>query len=279
MLQKIAVISDIHGNLEALKTVLNDAKARGVDKIICLGDIIAKGSHPSECIKLIKENCDVVVRGNCDRHFTTEYNLEEVSDNEKKRIVWNQNKLSQEEKTYLHNLPFSYEFYLSGSLVRVFHATPYKDNVAIDTENDFATKYEMFKGTEKTVTSRVADVVVFGHIHHCFAERFYNRTLLNAGSVGNTHDIIRNDERDADERETTQAVYLILEGALDEKEYGSPMSWQFIRLPYDMEKELSESKDNIEYDEFMYELKYGRYRNMKKVYANLRKAGVNTDLI
>ena len=45
MLQKIAIISDIHGNIEALQAVLADAKARGVDKIICLGDIIAKGSH------------------------------------------------------------------------------------------------------------------------------------------------------------------------------------------------------------------------------------------
>ena len=40
---KIAIISDIHGNLEALKSVLNDIKNRNIDKIYCLGDIIAKG--------------------------------------------------------------------------------------------------------------------------------------------------------------------------------------------------------------------------------------------
>ena len=45
---RIAIISDIHGNLEALKTTLQDIERRNVDKIICLGDIIAKGVHHKE---------------------------------------------------------------------------------------------------------------------------------------------------------------------------------------------------------------------------------------
>ena len=77
----------------------------------------------------------------------------------------------------------------------------------------------------------------------------------------------------------TEAVFLILVGVLGTEKYGAPSSWQFIRLPYNMDKELENSRENLEYDEFMYELKYGRYRNMKKVYANLEKAGVNTKLI
>ena len=50
---KIAFISDIHGNLEALKATLEDIEKRKVDKIICLGDIIAKGIHSKECLDLI----------------------------------------------------------------------------------------------------------------------------------------------------------------------------------------------------------------------------------
>ena len=46
---KIAIISDIHGNLEALKATLKDINKKQVDKIICLGDTIAKGIHPHEC--------------------------------------------------------------------------------------------------------------------------------------------------------------------------------------------------------------------------------------
>ena len=51
---RIAIISDIHGNLEALTTTLKDIRKRNIDKIICLGDIIAKGNHSVECLKLIK---------------------------------------------------------------------------------------------------------------------------------------------------------------------------------------------------------------------------------
>ena len=53
---KIAIISDIHGNLEALDATLKDIAKRKVDKIICLGDIIAKGTHPKECLERIKKN-------------------------------------------------------------------------------------------------------------------------------------------------------------------------------------------------------------------------------
>ena len=56
---KIAIISDMHGNLEALKATLKDIEKRKVDKIICLGDIIAKCVHPKECIELIREKCEM----------------------------------------------------------------------------------------------------------------------------------------------------------------------------------------------------------------------------
>ena len=74
---RIAIISDIHGNLEAMNETLKDIRKRNVDKIICLGDIIAKGVHSKECIRLVKENCDIVLQGNCDRHFSEEHSLEE----------------------------------------------------------------------------------------------------------------------------------------------------------------------------------------------------------
>ena len=66
---RIAIISDIHGNLEALKATLKDIEKRKVDKNICLGEIIAKGVHPKECLSLIRKNCEIVLQGNCDVHF------------------------------------------------------------------------------------------------------------------------------------------------------------------------------------------------------------------
>ena len=77
---RIAIISDIHSNLEALKATFKDIEKRKVDRIICLGDIIAKGVHPKECLKLIREKCDIVLQGNCDEHFSREYkNIDEFN--------------------------------------------------------------------------------------------------------------------------------------------------------------------------------------------------------
>lgn len=52
---KLAVISDIHSNLEAFKTVLADVEARGVEKIVCLGDLVGYGPNPLECVDLMIE--------------------------------------------------------------------------------------------------------------------------------------------------------------------------------------------------------------------------------
>ena len=57
-MDKIAIISDIHGNLEALKETIKDIEKRNIKRIICLGDTIGKGLHPEECVQIIKEKCE-----------------------------------------------------------------------------------------------------------------------------------------------------------------------------------------------------------------------------
>ena len=169
---KIAIISDIHSNLEALKETLKDIRKRQVEKIICLGDIIAKGSHPRECIKLVKHNCDIVLQGNCDLYFSINHsNFSELSNQEQERIKWNQTYLNKEDMVYLSNLPFCYEFYMSGSLVRLFHATPTLNNKAILNVNSIEEKYKMFMPSENTISQKVADVVIYGHIHHPYMDK------------------------------------------------------------------------------------------------------------
>lgn len=61
-----AVISDIHGNAVALRTVLEDIASRGVDRIICLGDIVGYGPDPLECVDLVRDRCDWALMGNHD---------------------------------------------------------------------------------------------------------------------------------------------------------------------------------------------------------------------
>jgi predicted phosphodiesterase len=62
-----AIISDVHGNLEALTAVLEDIAAQSVDAIYCLGDIVGYGANPRECLRLVEQRCQVVVLGNHDQ--------------------------------------------------------------------------------------------------------------------------------------------------------------------------------------------------------------------
>lgn len=276
---KIAIISDVHGNLEALKATLEDIKKRNIEKVYCLGDTIAKGVHPKECLNLIKKNCEVVLQGNTDEYFSKEHNLEEKEEVEAKRIKWNQSMLTKEDKDYLQRLPFCYEFYLSGRLVRLFHATPWANNKPILNQDMPYTKYEMFLPTQNTISNKTADVVVYGHIHHQYMDKIYNKTLINAGSVGNSFDTIRNEQKDGDALETTCSNYVILEGKENEKEEKGEIYFTFARVPYNIEKELEDKEKNIEEESYAYELQNGMYRNMENVNKNFEKLGIDISKI
>ncbi|NTV53659.1 MAG: metallophosphoesterase, partial [Candidatus Firestonebacteria bacterium] len=61
---RMAVISDIHGNLEALQAVLADIRATGADAVYCLGDVVGYGADPRACLDLVRAQCALTVRGN-----------------------------------------------------------------------------------------------------------------------------------------------------------------------------------------------------------------------
>lgn len=277
---KIAIISDIHGNLEALKATLKDIEKRNVDRIICLGDTIAKGIHPKECLDLIKENCEIVLQGNCDAHFSMEHeHIDKMPEQEQKRIKWNQSLINKEDREYLLKLPFCYEFYMSGSLVRLFHATPTVNNKAILNVDSIETKYQMFLPSKNTVSQMKADVVIYGHIHHPYMDKIYNKTLINVGSVGNSFDVIRNKNKDSNVLETTKSNYLIIEGEYNSKEYNSDIAFQFVKVPYDIERELKGENLNIESDNYRFELKEGKYRDMSRINENFKRLGIDVEKI
>lgn len=273
-MDRIAIISDIHGNLEALKTVLEDIEKKEIKRVFCLGDVIGKGSNAHECLELVRKKAQVVIMGNNDEIFTSD---DFFSDNEDyiKRRKWNETLLTKEDVKYIRSFPFSYEFYMSGSLVRLFHATPYQINAFCSSFDKLGDKYKMFLPTKNTVTEKKADVVIYGHTHATYVERIYNRTLINVGSVGNSLDLFRNKDKDADNMETTRACYLILEGEYGSKEYTNSFSYQFVNVPYDIEKELKNQKDNFEIDSYKLELREGRYRDMEKTYNDFKSKGLD----
>lgn len=71
MSERLAIISDVHGNLEALETVLSDIDGRGIETILCLGDVVGYGPDPDLCTDIVRERCAAVLKGNHDQALFT----------------------------------------------------------------------------------------------------------------------------------------------------------------------------------------------------------------
>ena len=117
---KIAIISDVHGNLEALTVVLKYIKENSIDEVYCLGDSVGYGPNPNECIELISKNCKETVIGNHDHAALGLTSTAYFNDFAKMSTYWTSNNLSQESKDFLLSLEFRYE---TDNFVMV-HSTP-----------------------------------------------------------------------------------------------------------------------------------------------------------
>ena len=239
-MSRIAIISDIHGNLTALKSVLKDIEKRGVDRIFCLGDLVGKGPRGSECIQLVKKHCDKVIRGNWDVFIRDE------TDNE--IIKWSQSRLTDENFNYLATLPFHIEFELNGKLIRCFHASPRSVFERIAPEYHTIEKcLSLFQNSEETESQhskRTPDIVFYGDIHITLLRSYEIGILCNVGSVG--LDLI-------------DATYVIVDGS-----YGTN-SINFVRVPYDREAELRAARElgMVGYEQYYKEIMYDQFLEMK----------------
>ena len=204
-----------------------------------------------------------------DRAAAIKANPEKFKDNivEYNRIKYNQSLLNEENFKFLKNLPFAYEFYLSGNLVRIFHATPTSEFGFInDYETDMIKKYSIFLGSDLTPTQNVADIVIFGHLHYSTMLRFYNKLMINCGSVGSSACPLFDEKLNSSPNEITQAHYLILDGVYNSKER-SNVSFSFESICYDIEKELESNieNNNVDFEDYKTELRLGKYRNIDKI--------------
>lgn len=94
---RTAIISDIHGNLEALNTVLADIDRRDVNEIICLGDILGYGPNPLECVDLVAERCAWSLMGNHD--YAVLYEPTNFNAVAKRAAYWTREKLDEAAET------------------------------------------------------------------------------------------------------------------------------------------------------------------------------------
>lgn len=241
-MDKLAVISDIHGNIPALKAVLSDIKDRGITRIICLGDIAGKGPDSDIAVDMIKENCEIVVKGNWD------YFMTECDDN--KAILWHRKKLGQERLDYLKDLSMYVEFFMSGRLVRLCHAATDDVFHRVQSSANYDEKETLFK--DPRGENMEANVVGYGDIHGAYIDNFNGKTLFNTGSVGNPLEI-------------TQSSYAIIEGKYGNKE-NSALSITLVRVPYDIEKAVNiAAQSNMpDLQAYVRELRTAEYRG--KIY-------------
>jgi putative phosphoesterase len=177
---KVAVLSDIHANLQALHAVLADCERQGVEEFWLLGDYVNYGANPIECIKLLSElNVKYAIGGNHDvQHYSevvpftytgspeaTEYTRRIISENPDK-FTW----LEEIAKVDKIHIPEIKTILVHGSLEE-----PYIGRI-MPNANDRS----LFAGMERFDVN----ILLCGHLHASFMVTVRGRTVINCGSVG-----------------------------------------------------------------------------------------------
>jgi len=102
---RFAILSDIHGNLEALEAVLADARARKCTNFVCLGDVVGYNANPGECVKCIRELDCPVVKGNHDEAASLVAPPGDFNEIAELAIAWTRDRLTDQDKEWLRSLP------------------------------------------------------------------------------------------------------------------------------------------------------------------------------
>ncbi len=243
-LDRIALISDVHGNLTALRAVLADIEARGITRIFNLGDYVGKGPRGREVIETCRERCEVNILGNWDDFLP---DPDRTHDTEALR--WWLDQLGPVQGAWLRSLPFSHDFWFSGRRVRLFHASEETVHRRVRFDHDEDEFLGLFRNTPATGDGPEPDLVAYGDTHDPYYETDrHRRTVVNAGSVGNCMG-------------DPTPLYVVLEGVMDSPEE-APFSVAFVRVPYDWQAELAHAAAVAvpELEEYTLELRDGVYR-------------------
>ena len=241
---KIAVLSDIHGNTNALETVLADAKAAKVDEYWLLGDVLMPGTGRRRILNLLADlPITVRVLGNWEdslwRGLHRKLDLTKASH----RYLLRQcqyilEEISPEEIKDLHNQPMQVHRQFGDLTVGITHHLPDKnwgrELIHMGKQEDF----------DRLVTEPYASIAVYGHIHQQLLRYGSDgQLILNPGSIGQPFFL------DAKLRKDLRAQYMILE--FDETGLADV---DFRRVDYDVEAELQLAKDlKLPYFQIYYE--------------------------
>ena len=231
-MNKIAVISDIHGNLAALEAVAADIKRRGVDMIINLGDNASGPLWPQDTIQYLMEQNWLQISGNCDREIAVS-----EPDNLGLSDKYAFEHLNDIERNWLKSLPAAD---LIEDEIFLCHGTPHSDLICLleTIENGRAglsTKTEIIEKLNGTKSN----VILCGHSHIPRAVKIHDNILIvNPGSVGLPSFTDDMPEPHIKETGSPDARYAVIE-CIDKK-------WlvDLISIPYDYKKAVQQAKKN-----------------------------------
>jgi predicted phosphodiesterase len=191
---KIAVVSDIHSNLEALEAVEKAIDGVGVDAIYFVGDVVGYGPDPNACTMWIMENADIAVMGNHDAAALGEIDIENFNPNAKKAIMWNSDQMEGWAFDYIKTLPMV----ASQNGVTVVHANPQEPESwnyifsLWDAERNFSYFESDFCFVGHSHQSVTVGMEESGQVSVLPGDSFTvdagTRYLINVGSVGQPRD-------------------------------------------------------------------------------------------
>jgi diadenosine tetraphosphatase ApaH/serine/threonine PP2A family protein phosphatase len=102
--RRVALVSDVHGNLPAFRAVVADIEKEGLDETWCLGDLVGYGAQPDECVALAREKCQLCLIGNHDLVVLEKLDLGEFSALAAAAALWTREHIADEAKAWLADL-------------------------------------------------------------------------------------------------------------------------------------------------------------------------------
>lgn len=235
---RIAVIADLHANLEATLAVHRDIVARGVHEIWCLGDVVGKGPRPREVLDWVQAHASRCVQGNWD--------VRVAGATHRPQDIWPRARLSPAGLKYLGKLPYGFEEDLGGARWRFVHSGSKGVFHRLYPHSSLDEQLQAYAPNPELGLRTEADALVYADIHETLLLDVEGRPLVNPGSVGNPLD-------------STLPSYLLLE-------FGeSGHSLQFVRVPYDRGAEIAaaEASGMPFVREYVGELLTGRYQKRR----------------
>ena len=188
------ICSDIHSNATAFKAVLESMRDNGVERKVCLGDIVGYGVDTDECVDLVRENMDFCLIGNHDSVAVKNESSEGFNPYAKQAIEWTQKHLSKESVAYIRSLPYIHD----ENDICFVHASPLSpaDWVYVTDLEDALNAFDHFSERYCFVGHTHSPVIIASRpmaIPKILDEYEYviantERLLVNVGSVGQPRD-------------------------------------------------------------------------------------------